>query len=131
MNIVYMAILLTTSIAISFHSTGVQAEGIKETLYPSPVLRICPRKVGGDREFGGNGPDINASARLRISNDRRALYLQAKLDAKETKSNWSHAKADVNRLVAKAPRGYLINRILSEDYSTTQYRFFLKQLIFL
>jgi len=53
------------------------------------VYRECPKKIAGDREFGGNGPDVTASAWL--SKNRNSVYLNYYFHLRENKSNWSEA----------------------------------------
>lgn len=88
---------------------------ITQPLVPSQVL-------GGDREFDGHGPDIKTTAKLRIGDNGRALYADIYFHAKETTRDWSETEGRWSRKVWDAPAGQTIKRILSDDYSETNFR---------
>lgn len=50
---------------------------------------IPPFKSGGDKDFGGNGPQIRVSCQLMISADRKQLIAVVYMQARETKDNWT------------------------------------------
>lgn len=79
--------------------------------------------VSGDREFGGNGPDIWSNVKIKTGEGGRKLYADVFFRAKETKSDWSETKETFsNLLVWEAPSGQRITKILSDDYSETQFK---------
>jgi len=88
---------------------------ITEALVPSQLL-------GGDREFDGHGPDVKATTKLRIGDGGRALYADIYFHAKETTHDWSETEGRWSRKVWDAPTGQTIKRILSDDYSETNFR---------
>lgn len=49
-----------------------------------------PPHVGGDREFKGNGPNVSVQVELAVFNGNE-LWAAVTMDAKETKSDWTHA----------------------------------------
>lgn len=49
-------------------------------------------KSGGDRDFGGNGPQIKITCQLMISADRKKLQAVVYMQAKETRDNWTMAE---------------------------------------
>lgn len=114
---------------MNVHTNSIRVE-LKRTVYPTrqlsyspkPIRGLCPKHVGGDREFDGHGPDVKASASLRISHDRRSIIATMSLDAKETKRNWSHAKGNFRRAIYQAPEGYRVAKIMSDTTSHTRYR---------
>jgi hypothetical protein len=53
---------------------------------------VPPFKSGGDRDFGGNGPQIRITCQLMISADRKQLIAVVYMQAKETKDNWTTAE---------------------------------------
>src|SRR5690349_20662904 len=57
--------------------------------------RLCPQLIGGDDEFNGNGPDVDAQVTLRrgpgpASND--SVLLDVYLHAIETRSDWTEGE---------------------------------------
>ena len=40
---------------------------------PAAITRLCPTHIGGDREFDGHGPDVEAKADIQIRNAKIAL----------------------------------------------------------
>lgn len=53
---------------------------------------IPPFKSGGDKDFGGNGPQVRVTCQLMISADRKQLVAVVYMQAKETKDNWTTAE---------------------------------------
>lgn len=70
--------------------TNITTMTTKTRAISSPTF--VPRHVGGsDTDFSGNGPKMTAKAYLELSSDKRRIYLQVSLHAKETKSDWTEA----------------------------------------
>lgn len=88
---------------------------------PGPYLRLCPNHINGDREFNGNGPDVEANAELRID-DARKIYVDLFLHEKETKHDWTECQGDWTKLIYTAPNGWEIKSIKTDMISTTSYR---------
>ncbi len=63
----------------------------------------CPAHVGGDLDFGGNGPDTHAEVVLRVTPDRKTLQLHLILNMIETRSDWTEGDVVVTYNLANAP----------------------------
>jgi hypothetical protein len=66
--------------------------------------RLCPTKIGGDREYSSNGPSVDAFAYLDIDSGTH-LYVRLYMDQLETKSDWSRARFDQRFWLYTAPAG--------------------------
>ncbi len=94
---------------------------------PASLSQLCPSHVSGDREFGGNGPDVQAEAELIIVNDKE-VHVRVYFNAKETKSDWTEAEGEWTFKIFPtssnpAPSStYRIRRILSSTMSSASYR---------
>ncbi len=88
------------------------------TVTPKILTGLCPHaQVGGDFDFGGNGPRITGKVELLISNDRRKIQAAIKFNAKETKSDWSEVKGTWIKSIYVAPFGKKIKTIKSATSS--------------
>lgn len=84
----------------------------------SEITWLCPQRlIGGDREFGGHGPEMKCSVTIRVSPDKQSILADLKLWAKETAPNYSETDESWTRMVYQAPYGRKIDRILSDTYS--------------
>lgn len=85
--------------------------------------RLVPKTlVAGDREFGGNGPEVWSNVRLKITDDGRKLRTDVFFRAKETKADWSETKQNFKDIVVwEAPPGQRVERILSDQFSDTYF----------
>lgn len=85
---------------------------------------LCPwgEPSRGDREFGGNGPDVTCRVNLTISPDKRSLIAKVYFQAKETKSDWSTITDRFEKRIYTAPQGKRIRRILTDTYSEIKFR---------
>ncbi|HMR06464.1 MAG TPA: hypothetical protein PKA88_11820 [Polyangiaceae bacterium] len=95
--------------------TAVRLRDIENALVPSTLVR-------GDREFGGNGPDITCSADLTVSTDRRSVVAKIFFEAVETKGDRSTTRQTWKLKVYNAPAGQKIDRILSSTHSEVRFR---------
>jgi hypothetical protein len=93
-----------------------------ETVQPFITEPFCPERIGGDREFDGNGPDVEASAFLYTSADQRELWARIELHVKETKSDWSEAQGTWDLPVWPGKLGAKITGFTPNTPSTTAYR---------
>src|SRR5690349_7727244 len=60
------------------------------TLFKLSTPFFIPPKIGsGDRDFGGNGPNVTCNVTLSISPDKKSLLATVNFHAKETKSDWT------------------------------------------
>ncbi|MFY7841042.1 MAG: hypothetical protein ACOVP7_12245 [Lacibacter sp.] len=63
------------------------------TLYKLRTELFIPAfKSGGDKDFGGNGPQMKITCQLMISSDRKQILAVLYMSAKETKDNWTLAE---------------------------------------
>jgi hypothetical protein len=88
---------------------------------PSTVGPYCPKKLlGGDREFGGHGPEIWSWVKLKIVGGK---YIDAEvyMHARETQSDWSETDGTWTKRLYTAPAGYTILNITSGQYSEVHY----------
>lgn len=88
---------------------------------PSTIGPFCPKKLlGGDREFGGHGPEIWAWIKLSVVNKK---YIDATvyMHARETTSDWSETEGTWTKRIYIAPAGYEITSIESGKYSEVHY----------
>jgi len=93
-----------------------------ETIQPFFTEPLCPTKIGGDREFDGNGPDVTASAVLFTIADQKELWAHIELHVKETKSDWSEAQGAWDLPVWPGKLGARITGFSPNTPSTTGYR---------
>jgi hypothetical protein len=56
------------------------------------VFFVPPFKSGGDKDFGGNGPEVKLTCQLQISADRKQIQAVVYMRARETKDNWTMAE---------------------------------------
>ena len=88
---------------------------------PSTIGPYCPSKLlGGDREFGGHGPEIWAWIKLKIV-DKKYIDAQVYMHARETTSDWSETDGTWTKRIYTAPAGFQISAILSGNYSEVHY----------
>jgi len=73
--------------------------------------RLHPKKIRGDCDFKGHGPNIHARAQLSVSG--RDLIASFYLQAAETKKDWSTARGSWRYPLYRAPTGWHIARITS------------------
>jgi hypothetical protein len=88
---------------------------------PSTVGPYCPKRLlGGDREFGGHGPEIYAWVKLNIVN-KRTVEAEVFMHARETVADWSETQGNWKKVLYTAPAGYEITAIVSGKYSEVKY----------
>jgi hypothetical protein len=88
---------------------------------PSTIGPWCPVKLlGGDREFGGHGPEIWAWIKLKIVN-KKYIDADVYLHARETVSDWSETEGTWTIRIYSTPAGYEISNIESGTYSEVHY----------
>ncbi|MFK7922912.1 MAG: hypothetical protein AB8H47_13185, partial [Bacteroidia bacterium] len=87
---------------------------------PSSYERLCPSHIAGDREFGGNGPNVIARATLDIVNERE-VWVEIFFNVKETKSNWTEARYRESYKLKTIPVGFKFNRFLSDQETSWNY----------
>ena len=87
---------------------------------------LVPNKlIAGDREFGGNGPNIVCRVQLKLTGDRQRIVAVVDFQARETKSDWSETRGNWTVNVFTAPAGKKIDHIIGP--TTSEVRFISKQ----
>jgi hypothetical protein len=71
-----------------------------DTVSSASYNRLCPRHIGGDREYDGHGPEVTTALRLERLGGR--LSLHADMHQIETVSDWS--EADLQKDIKLAER---------------------------
>jgi len=94
----------------------------EETFTPGPYTRKCATHIGGDREYNGHGPDVQASAKLRVENNNSEIWVDLYLHQKETRSDWTECLGNWPELIYTAPSNWEIQNIITDMSSTTSYR---------
>jgi hypothetical protein len=61
-----------------------------DTVSAASYNRLCPRHIGGDREYNGHGPEVTTAVRLERLGGR--LSLRAEMHQIETVADWSEAQ---------------------------------------
>ena len=119
-----LTILTSLFFLLSFSESWAQTNS-SQPVKISSKIRLCPKDTRrGDREFGGHGPDVTATARLTIENKTRVI-LRLSLHAIETKRDWTEAKGTWRFIVYQAPFGFKIglnalNRSSAEASKSTR-----------
>ena len=72
---------------------------------PRAFNRMCPRHTGGDREYGGNGPEVDVAVTLKRSFDLTRMELEVYMHQIESKSNWTECEYERTFTLATAPLG--------------------------
>lgn len=81
------------------------------TYRPAAIGPFCPKALlAGDREFGGNGPEMWVRASVAVTADE-ALELTVSLRARETAHDWSETSGTWTRRLT--PPEMKVKRILS------------------
>ena len=93
-----------------------------ETIQPFFTEALCPTKIGGDREFDGNGPNVTASAVLFTSGDQKELWAHIELHVKETKKDWSEAQGSWDLPIWPGKLNAKITGFTPAGPSTAEYR---------
>ncbi len=105
---------------LSFIKVNPQTECEEVTFMPGPFIRLCPTHINGDTEFAGHGPSIQASAKLRIVNNKQ-IYADLSLHAKETTPDWTEGTGNWTELVYSAPSDWSIKSIITDIISTASF----------
>jgi len=91
------------------------------TIVLDPINDICPVHIAGDREFGGNGPEVTIRCEARIVNEN-SIYVDVYFHVKETTSNWTEGLFEGDFLIYDdVPNGKKISQITSSIRSHAYY----------
>ncbi len=89
-------------------------------IQPHPSHRIYAVQVGGgDGDFFGNGPQVEV--RLDLSIERHCLIAKVRMDARETRHDWTHGRAEERLTLWCNPDGDPIQRIVTPTTATGTY----------
>jgi hypothetical protein len=110
------ATLTTTTEA----SAAPQVRTVKLRNLDKPM--VPTQVVAGDREFGGNGPDITCKATLSITADQRAILATVDFKARETKADWSETRGSWTTEVYRVEKGKKILSITDGASSVVAFR---------
>ena len=130
----YCIILITVLSSVSVSAQLTPARELKKPMHlvltksdtviqfvPSTVGPYCPKKLlGGDREFGGHGPEIWAWVKLKVVN-KKYIDAEVYLHARETTSDWSETEGTWTKRIYTAPPGHEILDIVTGEYSEVHY----------
>ena len=106
---------------IAASATTISAMDSVVQFMPSTVGPFCPKRLlGGDREFGGHGPEIYAWIKLNIVN-KRTIEAEVFMHARETVADWSETQGTWKKVLYSAPADYEITAIMSGKYSEVKY----------
>lgn len=76
---------------------------------------ICPSElIGGDREFGGNGPEVRVNASVGPSADRSRLELNVTFWSTELRPDFSQTVGRLTRTLFVAPPGRAVGVVLTD-----------------
>jgi hypothetical protein len=114
----YVLIALIAVMAVTANATP--ADSLVQVL-PSTIGPYCPKKLlGGDREFGGHGPEVWAWVKITVVN-KINIVAEVYMHARETVSDWSETDGTWTKVLYKVPDGYEIANIVSGSYSEVHY----------
>jgi hypothetical protein len=73
--------------------------------------RLCPQLIGGDDEFNGNGPDVDATLTLRRAPGNEQIFLDVYMHAIETRSDYTEGELRRTLSLGSSPTGHQITQI--------------------
>lgn len=91
----------------------------EEKSFAPDVITFVPPHTRGDREYDGNGPNINA--RVNIYVDNNTIKARVYMKARETRSDWSTAEGSAIFNIYTAPSNRRIISIVSDKETSTSY----------
>lgn len=93
---------------------SIQLIDIEEPLVPINL-------VEGDRDFNGNGPEVEISLEIDRCNKNQFICAEIKFKARELLPDWSTTEEKWSRIVYRAPKGYAIEKIHSNTFSEARF----------
>ncbi|HEV7780468.1 MAG TPA: membrane dipeptidase [Chitinophagaceae bacterium] len=93
---------------------NIDAGGEEKTFNIPAEDKLCPTLASGDREFGGNGPDVTCTVTLKIVQGGVGIDAVIKMTANETKGGDTKAAGTWTRRVYTAPGGTRVKKINSD-----------------
>lgn len=91
----------------------------EEKSFSPDVITFIPEHTQGDREYNGNGPNVNA--RVSIYIDNNTVKAKVYMRAKESKSDWSTAEGSAVLNIYTAPSNRRIVSIVSDKETSINY----------
>jgi hypothetical protein len=105
---------LNADLAVTDFSETTGLDVTMPTLQPGPTGVLCPDNlVQGDREFGGNGPQITVHAHTLLAADSKSFSIAVDFDAVETGGDHSEVTGNFVPFTWNAPEGQHITSIVS------------------
>ena len=101
--------------ALVLTAFGRTSEATAQNAGSRSFLRLCPSHVGGDREFKGHGPEVDANVTLRRAAGNEQAVLDIYLHEIETTSDWSEAEYSRTHSLISAPTGRPYSLIWAPD----------------
>lgn len=91
----------------------------EEVSFSPDIITFTPSHTRGDREYNGNGPNVNA--RVNIYIDNNTIKARVRMQARETKSDWTTAEGSSVFTVYTAPSNRRIISIVSDKETNVNY----------
>jgi hypothetical protein len=102
------ATLAISSAGASAVERTIELRDLKSPLVPTDNYR-------GDREFGGNGPDMTITTQLAVIQEGRAIAAFISFNAVETGGDRSSVRGDWSKVIWRTRGGERVIRILSRE----------------
>ena len=112
-----MKVVAALAAALVLTAFGRTSEATAQNAGSRSFLRLCPSHVGGDREFKGHGPEVDANVTLRRAAGNEQAVLDIYLHEIETMSDWSEAEYSRTHSLISAPTGHPYSLIWAPDAS--------------
>jgi hypothetical protein len=110
-----MKIVPALAAAAALTAFGRTSEAVSQNAGSRSFLRLCPTQIGGDREFKGHGPEVDASVTLRRAAGNEQVVLDIYLHEIETMSDWTEAEYSRTHSLISAPAGRPYSLIWAPD----------------
>src|SRR6185503_12926884 len=95
------ALAAASLIALSVNDGHATAQQVGQVSFN----RLCPQLIGGDDEFNGNGPDVDAQFILRRAAGNEQVLLDVYLHEMETRSDWTEGEIRRSMSLGTSPAG--------------------------
>ena len=92
------------------------------TFTPIPICGFYAQHKGGDKDFHGNGPVVDAKVSIQIINQKE-IKTTLLLKAKETKRDYTFFERDHERIIWTVPVGYIITGINSPSATLSEQKY--------
>ena len=112
---------IKTGVRAHFNPIKIEVETSEiayKTIQVDPTPKFVPSHVGGDRDFGGHGPQVSVSATISVQNQTE-IWARLWMQAKETKSDWTEVHGSTNFMIYRHDRP--IAEIVSATHAQASY----------